>query len=441
MASFIADLVIFLWFSVTLVVAFVVQLAARGLGASKTWRPFGWTMLATWVVVPVGLKSYDSIETARRVKMIEAARGEYRDLCASISRTRINATASDVESIGIWPERGPRDAYGFDLFYSDRTGGVQAVLRYRDRRHGGYAQVIAIQPTAPLEAGPRYRVEFERMALDRGDDLPRINGVKIRITDRANNRVLAERVDYVAGSRFAFARGCDSASGGTSADWHRDNLEFIRKVLVPPPGVRTVRSELPALAPGALEAGVPDVLEASVVSESGWNGRHAAPILPPEILHHGYYRSDGPSTTLSGYRTTFATHEADFVVDQGLGIRAPLVAMIRIDNQYAAIFGINEHPPYERKYLLERRFDLQGGLLHQTRIRLPEQVDPAGYVGEYSAKFDYRRDSNAMQVSVLVTTHPKPGDVAKRSISRHYVIEYPYRERANQVGASSRAAP
>lgn len=388
-------------------------LIASGIAAATGGkRAFAWTLGATWIVIPTAvalfiLVSNQLTEKENRV-IIQELTDEYRKLCDAPDREVIRRTVDGVEEVAFAPDRGPEDQWGNDLFFPNGGGGpsvsAQWIAGPKNGRYGGYRRVAVLSAIKGMSAAPRYHVLFKHLTDGWINGRATIHGVEIQILDSLTNEVIADRRDYMGTLRneFVFPTGCAGRAENERRKWHQDHLAFIRKVLIPPPGVQIVRKDIPI--PHDREKRFPIKPEdfpltvvGKVLSERPPTGR-----LEPvdKYLPLGVEYRYSPREDRRGKYTdrdlVLLKAERDIKIGQGLGeYYSNLLAAQIEQEELVAVFAAGLRSDAGEPFLILRRFSLQGDLLYQARVVLSKRMAPRTYIESpdhkiQSGKTEYR---------------------------------------------------
>ena len=400
MSGLFQDLILAAWGALSLLVALVAFLA-------KGFKGVFYTVVAMWVIVPVGLfglrtsfELYARWEMARIQKL-------YAALCAGSERETIRRTVSGVAEVSIWPSKGPKDGWGNDLFFRTRTG--DKWIEGRDGgRYGGFRETL-LAPPGPWVAGtPRYQVVFKDLVI-KGE--PMLRGMRIQVVDKLQNLLLAERVDYVAQWNFGSPRGCDGAKSRVrsfpSDDWFDGNLRFIHAVLNPPAGVVIEARPIPAQYDVTQSKATPEV-SATLQEIQVWPGKFESlqKQAPPEIRFMEGHQ-------LPGLRIDFRLQDRDIQVAQNLPRGSEFIAIARLEGEYAALIWANE----TRAFVM-RHFDLDGQFIGQEVARWPDGIVDVSTMLNPSKKITVEPAQFGFVVIVNLHSTSKPRRVFNVTIPR-----------------------
>jgi len=366
MSGYLSGLAILVWGSIGLVVAIV----TGAIGGKKGFRG---ALVVMWGVIPLGLMAYGKFTELQAERLAAKLRKEYRALCEMPNREVVKRTVQNVEDVAVWPAKGPRDPWENDLFFPARTTADEWIKGRDGGRYGGYRRAKLVAPESKEGGTPKYQIVFHELHAGVVDGKPFIRGAHIKVFDKHSNELLGERRDYVGQPNFGFPHGCDSTQRGPSDKWFLDNLAFIHKVLNPPPGVHVIQKELPTIVGKPVAERIPKTVTATVVRETMASKVDMfvaiEQTLPKNIRYQPMYRGFSTDMRMTDRTIVFMLDGRDVSVSQGLSPHCDLLAFASDDNQYVALFWIDN-----REYLLLRNFGADGALLDESKVELPRSL-------------------------------------------------------------------
>jgi len=371
----------------------------------------------TWIAIPsiaavsISLSSKQIQEENRAI--LGRLGNEYRVLCDSPDREVIRRTVDGVQEVAVTPGRGPTDQWGNDLFFPSRGGGPDVSAGWiagpKGGRYGGYKRVVALSSLTDTSAVPRYHVSFRHLTAGLIDERSTIHGVDIRIVDSVANEVIAERRDYMEtlSDEFVFPKGCAGREREDRGKWQRDHLEFIRKVLIPVPGVRIVQKDLLLVREGRERHIVkPEDFSSSVaarvVDEWPPTSRfdHIEKHLPPGF-EYGYSRRKDSVGEFLERAIVLLKPDKDIKIGQGLGgdYNTNLLAVELEGDGFTAVFATGFRSDVDQPFLVLRRFGGEGDLLGQTHVALPATISPRTYIHSPDHKLQITKTEYRLRIS------------------------------------------
>lgn len=293
---------------------------------------------------------------------------QIRALCNDPNRTVITRTASAIEEISVSPERGPRDGYGWDLFFHRWTSPEFLTGKFGGR-YGGYKRVVLQKPGNETK-NMRYHVAYSAWTTGAKFGNRDILGTKIEVFDTELSEKMAERTDYTVAQLYGSAQGCENSKNRDIGDFGKQGRDFIHSVLNPPPSVEIIRKQISQSDLEAARAdkkirtiALLDETPGSLQASTTWSK------LPKEIRFDPVYASEGNSISLRDYAIRFMQQDRDILVPQGFGHETFLLAMKQHESKWIAVFWTR----HSRSFVI-RTFGWDGDLLLEEEARLPDSV-------------------------------------------------------------------
>ncbi len=327
-------------------------------GAVKGAKAGAITFLVIFVGLPMGVSAHMTIKDFFRARHLKQIDENYLKLCSEPGREAIFQTASGVDRIAFWPEKGEPVQEGGQAHF-----GLVEIGSYLGRENGRYGGFVTAQKVSP-SSNDNPELRYLVLLKDNTPDADRIDQeaarhVVVEVIDRATSKAMAVRKDFL----YEGARGCDFP---TQPDWRAQNLKFLHKVLNPPTGVEVIRINLPAIHSGLVidTEKIPTRFKPAIQNISA---------VQPGVSYTGY-ESKMPNGIVKRSESLLVLKQPnrDIEIEQGLGYTPLWVAQF---DQGDLIVFYAPTPGGWPPYLIFRQFSADGILKINAVLDLPPALE------------------------------------------------------------------